>query len=91
MAGEFDSEYKPDTVAIEPEDYDSGSAANFAAQDRETAQSESTGRIPRNEMKDLMDDAGDATERSGRRQNRGGDAYKQERQLDQDLADEGAI
>ena len=47
MAGEFDSEYKPDTVAIEPEDYDSGSAANFAAQDRETAQSENTGRIPR--------------------------------------------
>ena len=42
-------------------------------------------------MKDLMDDAGDATKRSGRRQNRGGDAYKQERQLDQDLADEGAI
>ena len=47
MAGEFDSEYKPDTVTIEPEDYDSGSATNFAAQDRETAQSESTGRIPR--------------------------------------------
>ena len=43
------------------------------------------------EINDLKADAGDLIEKSGRRQNRGGDAYKQERQLDQDLADEGAI
>ncbi|KAL5486214.1 hypothetical protein ACEPAI_7259 [Sanghuangporus weigelae] len=93
---ERDTEYSPnDSFAPEQRAYGAVSdptTRNATFEDREAEESEVSGRVSKREVDDLRADAGNIGQVKGtRHQGKSNDAYKQERQLDQALSDEGAI
>ncbi|KAH8112756.1 hypothetical protein DFH11DRAFT_1728515 [Phellopilus nigrolimitatus] len=90
------AEYKPSAPGADPELLARGADeqstdVDYVREDREAAESDATGRVSKREADDLRATAGETA--GGRTRGRGAknDAYKQERQLDQALEQEGAI
>ncbi|KAH9936054.1 hypothetical protein B0H21DRAFT_699044 [Amylocystis lapponica] len=95
---------RPDNAAFDPDTTDPRShpigargannqptSVDAGREDRQAAQSERTGRIPRGEANDLMDNMSDEERNVGQGRTRGNkvDAYKQERGIDNALEQSG--
>ncbi|GJE94512.1 hypothetical protein PsYK624_106820 [Phanerochaete sordida] len=85
------AEYRPDIGDVQPigERGAEDQSALFEKEDTETAQSDATGRIPKGEVDDLLSNASDITDVSGRTRGKKVDAWKQDREMDQSLKETG--